>query len=640
MIKQSLALRVLVISFIVLALPLLIDSFIFFQNTYNDSISDAKRGLKEIADFRSYSLIEIQPVRQTFLKSVIYLLDLNNRLDKPDQQALSRDLKEIGLFAGGNLRFYLLDSGPGPNYRILATNTEANLNEPFVSYSFLETVLEKQEETFVRYLYSKKEGRYIPAIILARSILSNTTGKPVGIFMVVSEVEKELTSILSNTKEETDVHFALLNSDGVVFIASDHDLLGDYFNPISETRRQEIINSGQLKPHSLAHHPQPVIRGQGDPFFEFIFEDQVQIAYRKALPSLDLSIIAYSQKEAFFGKAVKHFLFVYTVYGLVLVIGGGVAYYLSSWIARPLRQLSNLMSEVGAGKLDGRFQAQPWGFEINQLGMIFNETLDKLLENIQKAEDERVKKEIYQRELAIGRQVQKNLLPMQMPAVEGIELAGAYLPAKEVGGDFYGWLKKQTQEGEEKLVIGVADASGHGISSCLYALNARSLARSYSMIYDDVGEVLSRTNNTFLEDAGDTGMFVTMFWSFYSPRTRILSYYSCGHVPGIVRNKEGQISNLAHTGMALGLMEADEPYKPDQIQLNPGDVVLLFTDGLLEVANEKNQIFSERRLKSCLQQRKWTTAQEVVDGLIEEVQNFSKSMSQEEEVIIVALRVL
>lgn len=640
MIKQSLALRVLVLTFIVLALPLLVDSFLFFQNTYNDAIQDAKRELKEIADFRSYSLAEIQPIKEVFLTSLIYLLNLHEQIDHPDKESLSRQLKEVSDLVGGNLGLYLIANSPGPVYSILASNREQDFQEKFISYLSFKKVIQAQEDIFIRYMYSQKKRRYVPSLFVAHVITSAKNGEPMAIFMVVADIEKELDLVLSEVERYQSVQFAILNGDGIVFRATDSSLLGHHFDPISKVRRNQILETGQLGPFTVEERSLPIIQGNDPPFFEFIFDDQVQIAYRAYLSQLGLSVVAYSPKEVFFGQAIKHFLFLYTVYGLILVIGGGVAYWLSQWIARPLRQLSHLMGEVSEGKFEERFQKEPLGFEINHLGLIFNSTLDTLLMNIQKAEDERLKKEIYQRELAIARQVQQNLLPHGMPKMEGIELVGAYLPAIEVGGDFYGWLTKKNHLGEDVLTIGVGDAPGRGISACLYALNARSLARSYAMIYDDMGEMLRQTNNKFLEDAGDSGMFVTLFWCYYSPHSKILSYYSFGHVPGIIRQADGHLRKLSHAGMALGLVEAKEPYKPAEVQLNPGDLVVLYTDGLLEVTNDKHQRFSERHLTSFLQKKKWDTAQEVVDGLTKEVLSFTNSLPQEEEVVIVALKVL
>lgn len=637
MIKQSFTLRVLVISFLVLALPLLIDSFLFFQNSYDDTIHEAKTDLREAANFRTFTLTEIQPIKQVLLKELIYLLNLGDQLPATDTNRLNQQLAEVA-HIGGEFELFLLNLSKGDEFKIIAASSELFVDTFFTSFRRLDQVVDTGEGNFVRYIYDQEEKRYIPYVFLARVVKSNQTGEPAAILMARAEIEEELGSLLSTNGEKNKIDFAILNADGIVFAATDSNLTGNYFDPLTSVRKKEILESSQLGSRSLPLKPIPVIKGEDPPFFEFIFADQVQIAYRSFISDFGISVIAYSAKEEFFAKAVRHFLFIYSLYGVILVIGGGVTYWLSLWISRPLRQLSYLMGEVREGNLDVRFEKQRFGFEINILGEIFNNTLVTLLENIQKAEDERVKKEMYQREVAIGRQVQRSLLPSQVPKISGAEVAGTYLPANEAGGDFYGYLSRLSSVGEEILMISVADAAGKGISPCLYALSARSLFRTYARLIDDPADILSRTNNAFIADTGDTGMFVTIFAATYHAQSKILSYYSCGHIPPIVRRADGSLIHLEHSGIALGLKESKE-YAADSIQLASGDLVLFYTNGLVEAINASRQPFSEKRLRQCLKNQKWTTAGQVVEGLTAELQSFTGSASQSEEVTIVALKI-
>lgn len=635
MIKQSLTLRILAISFLVLALPLLIDSFIFFQNSYLAIVEEAKKDLRQSANFRIFALAEMQPVRQVLLKEVEYLLNLEEDLESAKPEELEKKLSQITK-SGGDFQLFILQI-KDKNLAITASSVP-NIASYFSSFFRLEDIIKQGEGTFIRFLYSPEQSSYLPYLFFARVIHSKKTGQTLGLLVAMKGIEKELAAFV--TKEGgNNREYALLNTDGAVLAATDPKMVGQLFDPISPLRRKQMIDSQELGNRELPFHPLKIIQGDDPLFFEFIFDNRIQIAYRAYVSDLDLSVIAYSPKEKLFSEAVGHFLLIYLVYGIILVAGIGVAYWISLWISRPLRQLSYLMGQVRKGNLGVRFQQEPFGFEINMLGEMFNKTLYSLLENVQKAENERVKKEKYQREIDIGRQVQKSLFPAQVPKVEGAEVYGAYLPAEQVGGDFYGIIQKKTKQGEEAIFLNVADAAGKGISSSLYSLSARSLVRSYITLYDDVGEILSRTNNVFLEDVGDTGMFVTILLGAYHSKTRVLSYYSCGHLPGIVRRNSGQLVTLNHSGMALGLVEAKESFKEDTYQLESGDLVVFFTKGLIEAANEKHQHFSERRLRNLLQERKWISAKEAVDGITQEVKNFVGDIPQDEEIIIVALSV-
>lgn len=186
--------------------------------------------------------------------------------------------------------------------------------------------------------------------------------------------------------------------------------------------------------------------------------------------------------------------------------------------------------------------------------------------------------------------------------------------------------------------ISVADAAGRGLSSCLYALSARSLFRSYATLYDDVGEVLRAANHDFLADAADTGMFMALFYAMYHVESKELSYYSCGHIPGFVKSASGEIVTLACSGIAIGLQES-KPYLPDTLQLVSGDSVVLFTRALLEAVDNEGEQFQENRLKTLVQSKEWQSAQELVDNIHATVEAFTQGVPQEEEIIVVVLHV-
>ncbi|MCH9625361.1 MAG: hypothetical protein S4CHLAM123_05340 [Chlamydiales bacterium] len=637
MIKKSFTLRILAISFLVLALPLLIDSFIFFKSSYVASIDAAKAALKEVARYRTLGLTQAQPIKQAFLNELEYIYDLGAPTEGLNFEQITQQFSEIAKEGEGFQIFFLTLPTEG-HFQILASSIPSVVGSSFISYLRLAEVLENGRGSFIRYNYSVAKQRYVPHIFLARTIRSQKTGKNKGILMVTVDIEQVLKSVLEDGKQMKNVDIAILNADSIVFASTNPDLEGQYFDPISLKRRYQVEDSGQLGFKTLPKSPLPVIEEHDAPYFEFIFDQQVQIAYRAYMPDTGISVLAFAPKELVFGKAVRHFLLIYSIYGLILIVGGGITYWLSLFISRPLRQLSYLMGQVSEGNLDVQFHKEPLGFEINILGTSFNRTLRDLLDNIQKAEDERVRKETYQRELAIGRQVQYSLLPTQDLQIEGAQIAGTYMAAEDVGGDFYEYFAHTSKKGEESFVCVVADAAGRGIFSCLYALAAKSLFRTYGSLYDTIGEILSLSNNAFTSDTGDTGMYLTAVMVMYHPKTKILEYHSCGHVPGIVRRKNGELLTLEHSGMAIGLKES-QTYSTESIQLYSGDVVLLYTDGLLEAFNEKYQHFTPRRLRHLLQTHDWMSAQDVVDGISADLKSFIDDIVQLEEIIIVAMKV-
>lgn len=634
MILRSLPLRVLAVGFIVLALPLLIDSFIFFQHAYNTSIEYAKETLKETANSRSFAISELDPINPIVVDELTVLLNLENA--EPDFKYLNEKLalaKTINL----DLEISLLEEGKDGAYKAVASSNLDLINSVYTSPFVLQRFLEHDGKgNFIRFRYSELMQKYVPFITVAKLIRPKDLKQSNKILIISFPIQEIISPMIAETQErDLLINFAVMTKDKIIFIATDPSLIGQHFLPVGMERVSELELLKPLGDIHFANKPLPTILSGTSPFFEFIFQDQVQIAYAVKIPKVDLYFLAYTTKENLFSNSIKHFLLVYTVYGLIFVIGGGISYWLSTWISRPLMQLCNAMERVGKGDLKVRFKEEPLGFEINLLGIIFNQTLDTLFENIHKAENERVLKETLRKELELGQEAQLSLLPQKVIKPPGVEFEATYLSTKEVGGDFFDIFLKDNNH----LGLVMADASGKGISACLYALSVRSLLRTYMTLHNDVGIILSNTNNMFLKDTGDSGMFVTVLMGIYDIEKKILSYYSCGHVPGIVRRADGQLVVLSHTGMALGLKESI-PFKADTLQLYSGDLILLYTDGLIDVVNEKHQHFTEKRLRNFLQQRKLETPQEVIEGLKEEVKSFTQGIAQDEEIAILCVKVL
>jgi sigma-B regulation protein RsbU (phosphoserine phosphatase) len=326
------------------------------------------------------------------------------------------------------------------------------------------------------------------------------------------------------------------------------------------------------------------------------------------------------------------------IYGLILVVGGGFAYWLALWISRPLRQLSVVMEHVEKGNLEERFKEEPFGFEINILGKLFNQTLDNLLFNMRRAEDERVKKETYQREIAFIRQVQESLLLPPQKEYDALEYSALYLPADEVVGDYYNYLAHESPSGEKTFLFSVVDASGTGLTSCLYALSARSLFSTYATLYDDIADILARANNDFAQEARDSGFFLRLFYGKYHCLTKTLHYCCCGHVSGLIKKFNGVTHELSHRGIAIGL-KSDITYPVEKVALEAGDLVVVYTDGLVNARNEKGEVFTEERLKGLIKKNTWVSAQEVIDHISNELQRFKGVVPQKHATIAAVLKV-
>lgn len=322
---------------------------------------------------------------------------------------------------------------------------------------------------------------------------------------------------------------------------------------------------------------------------------------------------------------------------IILVIGGGATIWLTVRLGKPLRNLCAAMERIRLADMSARYIPDRMGFEINVVGTIFNAMIVSLNDFIYRIRKEKAAKEAFERELMIGQEVQNSILPKELPSFPGLDIAARFISAKEVGGDFYDFLVRPSQDGD-RLFFAIADTAGKGIYACLYSLTVRSMLRSYGEIHEDLETITKETNNLFCLDTGDSGVFVTAWLAFYDEKTRELSFSNCGHFPAYLLRANGTIEKLTTEGMALGVEKFDE-VQTSSVQLDSGDSLLLFTDGVVEAHNDEMKMFGEKQLMESFKKRKELKAKQIVDELIEEVAFFAGGSPQYDDLTLIVIKV-
>lgn len=366
---------------------------------------------------------------------------------------------------------------------------------------------------------------------------------------------------------------------------------------------------------------------------EYSLNDEMFISNEKHVPKTNFLLLISAPEWINFVDIPYFFMKIFIVLVLIILVGGGGTLLLTKKLGRPLRKLIQMMDHVARGDLKKRYTPVSMGFEINDLGAIFNETVSSLDEHIEVAHRERLAKETYEQELLIGEEVQASILPKELPKFPGVDMAARFIAAKEVGGDFYDFLSNG------KLMLSIADTSGKGISACLYSLSVRSMLRSYGEIHKDLDVIVRETNNLFCRDTGDTGVFVTAFIAFFDPKTKLFHYSNCGHFPALLQRADGTIEILTTRGMALGVVLFDAVVT-DKVQLKSGDTLMLYTDGVVEAHNNDMEMFGEQRLLTSFRDKKDLSPKQIVDTMIEEVALFAEGSPQHDDLTIVILKIL
>jgi sigma-B regulation protein RsbU (phosphoserine phosphatase) len=208
----------------------------------------------------------------------------------------------------------------------------------------------------------------------------------------------------------------------------------------------------------------------------------------------------------------------------------------------------------------------------------------------QKVEKGTVALQRQEEELNRAREIQQMLLPNTLPQLPSVQVAGAWQPAKAVGGDYFDVLRLD----QNRLAICIGDVAGKGITAALLMANLQASFRAFATPDASPASVCSKLN-TFLCSNVAAGKFVTFFSAVLDAEKRTLTYENAGHCPGLLLRINGAVESLVGGGAVLGVLP-DWTYKDFSVGLNPGDRLLLFTDGITEAENTQLEEFGESRL--------------------------------------------
>ena len=212
---------------------------------------------------------------------------------------------------------------------------------------------------------------------------------------------------------------------------------------------------------------------------------------------------------------------------------------------------------------------------------------------------EMAQRERMNRELEIAREVQEHLFPQRLPRVPGVDYCGLCRPAREVGGDYYDFLELPIG----RLGIAIGDVSGKGVGAALMMASLEASIRALAAVVDDPAELMERVNGLVYQ-ASSASRYATLFYAQYDPANRRLSYVNAGHNPPVVLRTAGgawQVFRLETGGPVVGMLPGR--YLPGVFCHEPGDLVVLFTDGISESMNSRYEEWGEDRLielaKTC-----------------------------------------
>ena len=240
-------------------------------------------------------------------------------------------------------------------------------------------------------------------------------------------------------------------------------------------------------------------------------------------------------------------------------------------------------------------------------------------------------------ELELAQEVQKTLLPQEVPNIPGLEIAAFSRPAQIVGGDYFDFI--DFSNGFHGLAI--ADVAGHGVSASLHMASIQALLRTLVPVNNSPAEVMHKVHQLFIHNIRFE-TFVTFFIGAFDSSTKTLTYCNAGHLPPLIlrktKSKEESEEMLRPSGAAIGLVEEAE-FAEKTIELQEEDLLVLYTDGVTEAVNFQNQEFGRERLTVVSRQANTLPVKEILQEIRQSLEEFSEGKPLADDTTLVVCKI-
>lgn len=255
----------------------------------------------------------------------------------------------------------------------------------------------------------------------------------------------------------------------------------------------------------------------------------------------------------------------------------------------------------------------------------------QIIENARLLEEEQRLLSIRQ-EMKLATEIQNNLLPTKLPEIPGYEFSGISIPAKEVGGDYYDFIHIS----ENTMACCLGDVSGKGMPAAMLMSNLQATMHSQVM-HDPEPQPCMSTTNRLLFHNTDTKQYATFFYGILDWQKHEFKFTNAGHNPPMLFKTDCSMQELKTVGIPLGFLESFE-YTQESVSIQPGEFMVIFTDGISEAMNYEEEEFSEERMIGILKQCEGKSAEQVLKELIAAVKNHSGDTEQSDDITVMVIK--
>ncbi|MDN3504682.1 MAG: SpoIIE family protein phosphatase [Rhabdochlamydiaceae bacterium] len=610
--SSRLVFRVFTTSLLCLIVPLIIYSLVITRIFYDRRSAAVFRALSNVTTEKIHLFNQVLDFTFASMYSVNLIL-AKGLLDPADIKELLVDYADEFFIDSA---YYLT---PVPNSDRFEVSFSSQPNLPKLDYTrFVENFgLDK-----LKYKYFIANNLNGEKVLYLAHTDYDLNQNVVGILLFDIHFETLVSSIFY-LQEWDNMVVSLLNEDNIVMASSDR-----HYDGFSVTINQE---QGYTVPNTIMLEPE----ARYDNSYVYELANVAYLAVVKPIPNSNMKLMTVVPKMVLYSPIQSLIEQMVILLLCILLLGGGLLYIFLRRLSKPINSIHHCMRMVSEGDLTYKYKPMGMGFEINSIGEVFNETVDKLVGVMNEVKTAKVNEEVLAKELSLGQKVQHSLLPRFLNDTTNLEASGKFVSAKQVGGDCYDFYPL---EDKGKTFFFISDTAGKGIMACLYALGLRSLLHAFSKAHDSLEKVIIDTNNAFVVDTSDTGVFVTAWCGIYDEKTHKLRYAGVGHPPTLLKKKNGTIEMISTSGIAFGAMHIDD-VEIKEVNLEPGDLLVLYTDGVIEAQNSAGQYYTIERLVALLRSIQSEDPYEVTDLIHESVMQFSQGEEQFDDLTLLVIKV-
>ena len=443
------------------------------------------------------------------------------------------------------------------------------------------------------------------------SDLNDVNGKPIGRLEVVLDFDMLIKNVRESGWWQSNKAY-LVNDRGRILTSTmpvKHDSLTASNDPL-ERRTVEAMQSSDSG----------TILGEGYPPDEVSgFYRLQQAPWRLVMIAPGKAILAPIVTFRFY-YLMSSIAFILLIVVLIRIVTGRTA--------AEIKEVSKSAERVAGGDYETLLVAKTRD-EVGELIHSFNTMVQQLKERM-----------VMKQAMNLAMEVQQNLLPRDMPHLNGFDIAARSIYCDETGGDLYDFLEVDNPN-TDGLGIAVGDVSGHGIPAALLMATVRAFLKSRVSQPGSPAEIISDVNRLVTHDTDETGQFMTLFYAAIDAGKKELRWVRAGHDPAFLYDPlAGAFTELEGRGMAIGV-DSEYLYREGgAIALTAGQIVLIGTDGLWETHDEAGEMFGKNRLKSIIRQHAHTSADRILDAIIDAVQEFRASAKQEDDITLAVIKVI